>query len=120
LVIYMTFTCAQVCYENLGCFSNDMPWSGTIERPISRLPWSPEKINARFLLFTRENLNVYQEIKTDKDVIAASQYKPTRKTRFIIHGFIDKGDENWLLDMCLTPAGTPAGKVEVHRTRQQN
>uniref|UniRef100_A0A4W4EAW2 Triacylglycerol lipase n=1 Tax=Electrophorus electricus TaxID=8005 RepID=A0A4W4EAW2_ELEEL len=89
--------CAQVCYENLGCFSNDMPWSGTIERPISRLPWSPEKINARFLLFTRENLN---EIKTDKDVIAASQYKPTRKTRFIIHGFIDKGDENWLLDMC--------------------
>uniref|UniRef100_A0A4W4EDS8 Triacylglycerol lipase n=1 Tax=Electrophorus electricus TaxID=8005 RepID=A0A4W4EDS8_ELEEL len=88
---------AFVCYENLGCFSNDMPWSGTIERPISRLPWSPEKINARFLLFTRENLNVYQ---VNKDVIAASQYKPTRKTRFIIHGFIDKGDENWLLDMC--------------------
>ncbi|XP_076831603.1 pancreatic triacylglycerol lipase-like [Brachyhypopomus gauderio] len=90
---------ALVCYENLGCFSNDIPWSGTVERPISRLPWSPEDINTRFLLFTRD-LTDYEEIRTDKDAIAASTYNPARKTRFIIHGFVDKGDENWLLDMC--------------------
>lgn len=51
---------AEVCYEKLGCFSDEMPWSGTTERPITRLPWSPEKINARFLLFTRQNPESYQ------------------------------------------------------------
>ncbi|KAM9476809.1 pancreatic triacylglycerol lipase-like [Clarias gariepinus] len=91
---------AEVCYENLGCFSNEKPWSGTTERPIARLPWSPEKINARFLLFTRQNIDLYQEISTNADVIARSNYKGSRKTSFITHGFIDKGDENWLLDMC--------------------
>ncbi|XP_026788204.2 pancreatic triacylglycerol lipase [Pangasianodon hypophthalmus] len=91
---------AEVCYDKIGCFSDESPWSGTIERPIARLPWSPEKINARFLLFTRQNPDLYQEISTNADVIAGSKYESTRKTTFIIHGFIDKGDENWLIDMC--------------------
>ncbi|XP_062851234.1 pancreatic triacylglycerol lipase-like [Trichomycterus rosablanca] len=91
---------AEVCFENLGCFSDNKPWSGTTERPIARLPWSPEKINTRFLLFTRENPNSYQEISTNQDVIAKSKYNSSRKTRFITHGFIDRGDENWLFDMC--------------------
>ncbi|XP_026997671.1 pancreatic triacylglycerol lipase-like isoform X2 [Tachysurus fulvidraco] len=91
---------AEVCYDKLGCFSDEKPWSGTTERPIPCLPWSPEKINARFILFTRENPNSFQEISTNADVIAASKYQATRKTRFITHGFVDKGDENWLFDMC--------------------
>lgn len=32
--------------------------------------------------------------------IEASNFQVSRKTRFIIHGFIDKGEENWVLDMC--------------------
>lgn len=50
----------EVCYEKLGCFSNDAPWSGTIDRPLKALPWSPSKINTRFLLYTNENPNNYQ------------------------------------------------------------
>ncbi|XP_066535619.1 pancreatic triacylglycerol lipase-like [Hoplias malabaricus] len=91
---------AEVCYGDLGCFSDDYPWSGSIERPIARLPWSPDKIKTRFLLFTRENSNNYQEITANTYSIAGSKYNSSRKTRFITHGFIDKGDENWLLDMC--------------------
>ncbi|XP_030628259.1 pancreatic triacylglycerol lipase-like [Chanos chanos] len=91
---------AEVCYGNLGCFSDDNPWSGTVERPIARIPWSPEQINTRFLLFTKQNPNAYQQIRADPNIVSASNYSPARKTRFIIHGFIDKGDENWLLDMC--------------------
>lgn len=30
-----------------------------------------------------------------------------RKTRFIIHGFIDKGEESWLKDMCKVGAHLP-------------
>uniref|UniRef100_A0A8C9T6Y7 Triacylglycerol lipase n=1 Tax=Scleropages formosus TaxID=113540 RepID=A0A8C9T6Y7_SCLFO len=91
---------AEVCYENLGCFTDDMPWSGTAERPIARLPWSPEKIGTKFLLFTRKNIDNFQEIATDKDILQASNYDGSKMTRFITHGFIDQGDENWLLDMC--------------------
>ncbi|MCJ8730624.1 hypothetical protein PDJAM_G00186700 [Pangasius djambal] len=91
---------AEVCFDKIGCFSDESPWSGTTERPITRLPWSPEKINARFLLFTRQNPDLYQEISTNADVIAGSKYKSTRNTTFITHGFIDKGDEDWLFDMC--------------------
>ncbi|KAG9344620.1 hypothetical protein JZ751_011292 [Albula glossodonta] len=116
---------AEVCFENLGCFSDDIPWAGTAERPIAQLPWSPEEIGARFLLFTQQNPEYHQaskqrekrkicqgtawectkpiqnhEITTNKEILLASNYNGTRKTRFITHGYIDKGDENWLLDMC--------------------
>ncbi|GAB1302571.1 Pancreatic lipase-related protein 2 [Apodemus speciosus] len=80
----------EVCYGHLGCFSNDKPWAGMLQRPLKLLPWSPEDINTRFLLYTNENPNTYQ----------ASNFQLNRKTRFIIHGFTDKGEGSWLLDIC--------------------
>ncbi|OBS65905.1 hypothetical protein A6R68_05555, partial [Neotoma lepida] len=90
----------EVCYDKLGCFSNDPPWSGTTDRPLKALPWSPSKINTRFLLYTNENPNNYQQITADASTIRNSNFKTNRKTRFIIHGFIDEGEEDWLSDMC--------------------
>uniref|UniRef100_W5N013 Triacylglycerol lipase n=1 Tax=Lepisosteus oculatus TaxID=7918 RepID=W5N013_LEPOC len=93
---------AEVCYDRLGCFGNDKPWAGTVERDISQLPWSPERINTRFLLFTRQNSNSFQDITAiNPSTISASNFRSNRKTRFIIHGFIDKGEEGWVTDMCL-------------------
>ncbi|CAO2585946.1 Pancreatic triacylglycerol lipase, partial [Lemmus lemmus] len=90
----------EICYDRLGCFSDSSPWSGTLERPFKALPWSPEKINIRFLLYTNENPNNYQQITADVDTIRSSNFKTDRKTRFIVHGFIDQGEENWLYDIC--------------------
>ncbi|KAM9197643.1 pancreatic lipase-related protein 2-like [Dugong dugon] len=91
----------EICYERLGCFSNEKPWGGTLQRPINVLPWDPKDIDTRFLLYTNENQNNYQLISaTDPDTIEASNFKPDRKTRFIIHGFIDEGEEGWLPEMC--------------------
>lgn len=50
----------EVCYGHLGCFSNEKPWAGMIQRPSKVLPWSPEDIDTKFLLFTNENPNNYQ------------------------------------------------------------
>lgn len=50
----------EVCYDRLGCFTDDMPYAGTVERPIARLPWAPERINTRFLLYTPMNPNNFQ------------------------------------------------------------
>ncbi|XDC66760.1 hypothetical protein R6Z07M_017942 [Ovis aries] len=90
----------EVCYDRLGCFSDDSPWAGTIERPLKVLPWSPKEVNTRFLLYTNENPNNFQEIVADASIIANSNFKTSRKTRFVIHGFTDKGDENWLQSIC--------------------
>uniref|UniRef100_A0A8C6NAR3 Triacylglycerol lipase n=1 Tax=Melopsittacus undulatus TaxID=13146 RepID=A0A8C6NAR3_MELUD len=99
LALCLLSAAEEVCYDRLGCFSDSVPWSGTVERPIQRLPWSPDKIDTRFLLFTRENPDSYQRISADSS-IGFSNFKTSRLTRFIVHGFIDKGEENWLLDMC--------------------
>ncbi|XP_059708008.1 inactive pancreatic lipase-related protein 1-like [Haemorhous mexicanus] len=91
----------EVCYDRLGCFTDDAPWSGTVERPIYKLPWKPESIGTQFLLYTRQNKDYYQEVSAvDKSTIKASNFNANRKTRFIVHGFIDHGEENWLSDMC--------------------
>ncbi|XP_043911897.1 inactive pancreatic lipase-related protein 1-like [Protopterus annectens] len=101
LFLICTVYGGQVCYDRLGCFPDEPPWSGTIERPITKLPWSPDKINTRFYLFTPQNPSSYQEVSAvNPSTISTSNYRASRKTRFVIHGFIDKGDENWLADIC--------------------
>ncbi|KAJ8789565.1 hypothetical protein J1605_022092 [Eschrichtius robustus] len=40
------------------------------------------------------------ELVADPSTITDSNFKTNRKTRFIIHGFIDKGEENWLHSIC--------------------
>uniref|UniRef100_I3MCH2 Triacylglycerol lipase n=2 Tax=Ictidomys tridecemlineatus TaxID=43179 RepID=I3MCH2_ICTTR len=100
LLLLATVRGKEVCYEPFGCFSNDEPWAGTLQRPLKIFPWSPEDIGTRFLLHTNENPDNYQLITADPDTIDASNFRLDRKTRFIIHGFIDKGEENWLPDTC--------------------
>ncbi|PNI81629.1 PNLIPRP1 isoform 10, partial [Pan troglodytes] len=104
----------EVCYEDLGCFSDTEPWGGTAIRPLKILPWSPEKIGTRFLLYTNENPNNFQILLlSDPSTIEASNFQMDRKTRFIIHGFIDKGDESWVTDMCKTEYSYPPSKVHL-------
>ncbi|XP_077469420.1 inactive pancreatic lipase-related protein 1-like [Stigmatopora argus] len=89
---------AEVCLGELGCFNDLPPWGGTNQRPSSVLPWSAERLGTRFLLFTQRN-RYYQEIKPDLN-IHASNYGGLRKTRIIIPGYLQKGDEDWPQKMC--------------------
>nr|Q64424.1 RecName: Full=Pancreatic lipase-related protein 2; Short=PL-RP2; AltName: Full=Cytotoxic T lymphocyte lipase; AltName: Full=Galactolipase; AltName: Full=Triacylglycerol lipase; Flags: Precursor [Myocastor coypus]AAB30219.1 lipase, CoPL-RP2 [Myocastor coypus=coypu, pancrease, Peptide, 470 aa] [Myocastor coypus]CAA58121.1 lipase related protein 2 [Myocastor coypus]prf//2104203C lipase-related protein 2 [Myocastor coypus] len=101
LLLLATARGNEVCYSHLGCFSDEKPWAGTLQRPVKSLPASPESINTRFLLYTNENPNNYQLITaTDPATIKASNFNLHRKTRFVIHGFIDNGEKDWLTDIC--------------------
>ncbi|KAM4636855.1 pancreatic triacylglycerol lipase-like [Discoglossus pictus] len=92
---------AEVCYSRIGCFSDAKPWARTLERPIAKLPWTPEKINTRFLLFTRSNQKSFQVISaTNPSSISSSNFQTNRNTHFIIHGFTDSGEEGWQADIC--------------------
>ncbi|XP_045424789.1 pancreatic lipase-related protein 2-like [Lemur catta] len=91
----------EICYEPFGCFSNEKPWGGTTQRPLKLFPWAPEDIDTRFLLYTNENPDNFQVIDAaDPDTIKASNFRLDRKTRFIIHGFTDNGEDSWLSDIC--------------------
>ncbi|KAG7245298.1 hypothetical protein INR49_011949 [Caranx melampygus] len=78
---------AEVCFDELGCFNDLPPWGGTVQRPLNVLPWNPEQIGTRFLLFTQSN-RYYQEI--NPDTVHASNYNGLKKTRFIIPGYLEK------------------------------
>ena len=54
-------------------------------------------------------------LSSDPSTIEASNFQMAEKTRFIIHGFIDKGDESWLVDMCkVGPGSKPCGLCSRH------
>lgn len=50
----------EVCYERLGCFTDDPPWSGIPGRELTGLPSPPAAVNTNFLLYTRDNTMKYQ------------------------------------------------------------
>ena len=45
-------------------------------------------------------------LASDPSTIEVSNFQIAKKTRFIIHGFIDKGDESWLVDKCKVGPGS--------------
>uniref|UniRef100_A0A663EHQ1 Triacylglycerol lipase n=1 Tax=Aquila chrysaetos chrysaetos TaxID=223781 RepID=A0A663EHQ1_AQUCH len=86
-VFILTFW--EVCYKRLGCFTDSPPWSGIPGRQLAGLPSSPEDVNTKFLLYTRDNIMKYQKISaTNPSTIKASNFRTHRKTRFIIHGHL--------------------------------
>ncbi|XP_063290900.1 pancreatic lipase-related protein 2-like [Pelobates fuscus] len=91
----------EVCFSRIGCFTDDSPWAGTMSRPIRQRPWSPEQINTHILLYTKENPNDFQVFNTSDPVsISASGFKSFKLSRFIVHGFLSSGEEDWLSNMC--------------------
>lgn len=87
-----------ICYDGLGCFTNDYPWGGTDERPVSYLPETPEQINTRFYLDTRreKDTEIYSDQMTK---LSRSTFDPKKMTRFIVHGFVQNGDTAWMKAM---------------------
>uniref|UniRef100_U6CVP5 Triacylglycerol lipase n=1 Tax=Neovison vison TaxID=452646 RepID=U6CVP5_NEOVI len=99
LLLFGTSTGKEVCYERVGCFKDGLPWTGTLSRQFAGLPWSPKEINTRFLLYTRRNPKVYQEISAINYLtIQTSHFGTDKMTRINIPGW--KSDGKWQQDMC--------------------
>ncbi|XP_056385345.1 pancreatic lipase-related protein 2-like isoform X2 [Hyla sarda] len=99
--IVVSVGAGEICYDQLGCFPNAPPYAFTPQRPIGWFPWPPERINTRYLLFTRENPEHFHEIQAlNVSTVSATKFCPKRKSIFIIHGFLEAGENKWLVDMC--------------------
>lgn len=78
------------CFEDIGCFSNDPEFFHVLKRPINLLPNDREKINTRFLLYTRKNIKQYHVLKAkNAKSVETSDFNPEAETKIIIHGYID-------------------------------
>ncbi|XP_040217459.1 pancreatic lipase-related protein 2-like [Rana temporaria] len=97
LSIAATATAKEICYRKLGCFTDGPPYSDTLERPFSCLPWPPEVIGTQFLLFSR--VQDAFKIVTVRN-LSSSTFSPSKKSCFIIHGYLDNGYEPWIVAMC--------------------
>ena len=62
-----------------------------------------------FLLYTRRNQNLPQDITRDPSRIKLSNYRGSKNTKFIIHGYKTHARKSWVLtmkDALLTKVGT--------------
>jgi len=91
---------STVCYEDLGCFSTDAPFF-SLYRPISFLPQSPDQINPKFMLYSRQDRSAGHRLHSgDVQGLTASSFHPDRPTKFLVHGFIDNTNlGNWQNEM---------------------
>ncbi|XP_077862181.1 pancreatic lipase-related protein 2-like [Saccoglossus kowalevskii] len=73
----------EVCYGDLGCFSNDPPYDN-----VRYLPESPAEVDTQFWLYTRLNPDVSQTLnRTDPSSIIESHFKAGSRTIFQLYGW---------------------------------
>lgn len=88
--------CKEACYDDLelGCFTDSKPFGGTFQRPLP-LPLSPAKIETKFTLFNALNTNG----ATINSSVLNKDFVPCFNTKFIVHGFLHKSTDQWVIDM---------------------
>ena len=96
LSCYYATEARKVCFDNLGCFTDEYPFSSTLQRPICYLPDTPEKISTKLMLYTRRNQYNADLVRYNS---IGQYYDPKKPTKFIIHGFLHNGIKKWVLDI---------------------
>jgi hypothetical protein len=81
---------AQICCNNIGCFTDDPPFDG------QPLPQCIETMNPVYTMYTRSNRNVGQVFSHTS---VPSVFGRSRRTVFIAHGWQSSGDTEWLHSM---------------------
>ncbi|XP_065657688.1 pancreatic lipase-related protein 2-like isoform X2 [Hydra vulgaris] len=83
----------EICYPPYGCFNDSQPY----DRPLARLPESPDKINTVFTLYTRKAKNLLLH-PLFKKTASSVNFNPNLTTVFITHGYIESIKE-WYVQM---------------------
>jgi pancreatic triacylglycerol lipase len=85
----------EVCFDDLGCFVDTKPFSGSTQRPVAVLPDTPQKINTSFILYTSRNTP--GEFITYSNIPAS--FNVSLPTKLLVHGFWHDAQRPWVLDM---------------------
>ncbi|XP_065556242.1 pancreatic triacylglycerol lipase-like [Artemia franciscana] len=90
---------ASTCYENLGCFTTDYPWTSDA-RPNPVLPESPEIVATKFrlmkLLGDGVTLDYYLLLADDEFNYGNSGFDPSRKLIVLVHDWTHNPSASWI------------------------
>jgi pimeloyl-ACP methyl ester carboxylesterase len=86
----------DICYGDLGCFTDQYPFSGVLPRPIALLPSAPEKISTRFILYNKQTSTLGEGISANN---IGANFDAKAPVKFITHGFIQHGFYKWVIEM---------------------
>lgn len=90
----------EYCYEPFGCYKMSYPWSDEILRPVSFTPQSPEVLNPKYCLFTRNNKNNCQLLDIlNKDSLLQTSMASYHRFYIISHGFMEYSNKEWITEM---------------------
>lgn len=81
---------AEICCSGLGCYSDNHPFDHL------PLPSCPDVIKPIFNLYTRRNRDSPQRVYRNS---IPSLYNGGKRTVFLVHGFNNDQNVNWILDM---------------------
>jgi pancreatic triacylglycerol lipase len=95
LIAVASSSAKEICFEDMGCFIDSAPFSGTLQRPIAVLPQSPQKINTTFMLFVDKN----SQGESITRLQIPTSFDSSLPTKFIVHGFFHDAQKPWVIDM---------------------
>ncbi|XP_024080837.1 pancreatic triacylglycerol lipase-like [Cimex lectularius] len=75
----------EICYELLGCFPADSP--------LKKGPQAPSDVETKFFLYTRTTSEELIAYGDDRGSLRASDFRPERPTKFLVHGFKGSGKD---------------------------
>lgn len=85
----------MVCYNELGCFRDEGPFSY-----LDLLPAPPEEINTRFFLYTPRNRDTpHPLVYNNATTILTSPYNASLPSKVMIHGFGSSCQRIWAKEM---------------------
>lgn len=86
----------KVCYEHVGCFSNQ----DRLTVPTS-FPSEPEKVNTKFLLYSRSNRNSPERLdyRPNSPLGRLTQFQQRKPLKLLVHGFFESGNIQWIKDI---------------------
>ncbi|XP_018026135.1 pancreatic lipase-related protein 2 [Hyalella azteca] len=89
----------SVCYDIYGQqeeFALTAPWSGTADRPMTLIPFSPAQLNTTFLLTSSPNQTLPLVLDLhNKTVLYKAPLNLDGKVYLITHGYRSNGSSSW-------------------------
>ncbi|XP_077505776.1 pancreatic lipase-related protein 2-like isoform X1 [Amblyomma americanum] len=86
----------QVCYEYVGCFSNQ----DKLTLPTS-FPSDPSAVDTKFELYSRSNRRspVRLDYRPSTRLGRLAQFDKPKPLKLIVHGFLENGKVSWIQDI---------------------
>ncbi|XP_066583848.1 inactive pancreatic lipase-related protein 1-like [Prorops nasuta] len=91
--VSISWASEPTCYDELGCFYNDYPWSWLL-RPFPA-PQEPKKVNTTFHFSNRNNPNAAY-FKTWPTIEIPAGYDARKQSFILTHGFFSSHDVAWM------------------------